>query len=270
MRVRYNFGSRHTRTAKLGIKKQRPKFPALLSKIITTSDIILEVLDARFIRETRNKEVENEIKSLHKILIFILNKADLVSKIKEYPKPFIIFSTKTKQGKSQLIDRLKIEATRLGKERVEVGVIGFPNTGKSSVINLLRGKKSARTSSSSGFTRGIQKLKLTDKIYLFDSPGVIPSSEYSGTKKDALIKHTKIAARDYSKAKNPEMVIHNIIIEYPDKLEDHYKIKEKGDSEVFLEKLGRKLNYLKKGNQVDTDRTARKILRDWQQGEIKI
>jgi ribosome biogenesis GTPase A len=58
--------------------------------------------------------------------------------------------------------------------------------------------------------------------------------------------------------------------EYPNILEKYYKINAKADSEVLIEKLGKKLNYIKKGNLIDETRTAKKILKDWQEGKIKI
>ena len=64
------------------LKKQRQKYPALLDKIIEVSDIILEVLDARFIKETRNREFEKRAKASKKKIIYVLNKADLVDKKK--------------------------------------------------------------------------------------------------------------------------------------------------------------------------------------------
>ena len=68
------------------IRKQRKKFPDLLNTLVETSDIILEVLDARFIEETRNKEVEKLILSSGKQILYILNKTDLIKKITELYK----------------------------------------------------------------------------------------------------------------------------------------------------------------------------------------
>ena len=86
MRVQYLFSSRRTRRI-AKIRKQRQKYPDISHKIVTVSDIILEVLDARFIKETRNIELETEIKKQKKKLIYVLNKSDLV-KTKKVPKNF--------------------------------------------------------------------------------------------------------------------------------------------------------------------------------------
>ncbi len=260
------------------IKKQKPKFPDILLKVVDTSDIILQVLDSRFIEETRNKEIEELIKNSGKILIHIFNKSDLslANKRIKNLSPYVFISCTKRKGIKKLRERIKIEARKVkhSKEntfnRIQVGVIGYPNVGKSSVINLLKGKTSAGVGSESGFTKGLQKIKLTSKILLLDSPGVIPTSKYSHEDEEKISLHAKLGARSHNKIKYPELVISSLMEEYAMVLEKHYKIQSKNDSEVFLEKLGRKLNYLKKGNEVDTDRTSRKILRDWQTGVIKI
>lgn len=65
------------------------------------------------------------------------------------------------------------------------------------------------------------------------------------------------------------MIIFELMKEYPGVLEDHYDIATEGDSELLIEKLGRKMRFLKKGDEVDEIRAAKKILRDWQEGKIK-
>jgi len=260
--------------------KQRGKFPDVLLKVIKISDIILEVLDARFIEETRNQKIEKLITDKGKKIIYVLNKSDLID-VKKLDKellkeiyPYAFVSCANRKGVKELRNRIKIESQKVETiddyGRIQVGVIGYPNSGKSSVINLLKGKSSARTGSEAGFTKGIQKLKLTDGILLLDSPGVIPSEKYSQENQDMMSQHAKINARDYNKVKNPEVVVSAILKEYPTQIEKFYSIKPDGDSEFLIEELGKKLNFLSKGGVVDTDRTARKILRDWQEGKIRV
>ena len=73
----------------------------------------------------------------------------------------------------------------------------------------------------------------------------------------------------WDRTKNPEMVIAKIDEEFPGLIESHYGINVGGDTEEIIEKLGRRLNYLKKGNKVDEQRTAKKIIKDWQEGKIR-
>lgn len=277
MKPRYSFSSRKGRRARDSpkMRKQKDKYPSIAEKIIEQSDIILQILDARFIQDTRNFEIEKEIKNKNKKIIFVLNKSDLTKKFKKEElqnlKPNVLVSCKLRRGIKELRDKIKATAKKIKTDsKISVGVIGYPNTGKSSLINLLIGKSSAGVGSDAGFTKGLQKLKLSQNILLIDSPGVIPSKEYSSTNEESIAKHTKVGGRSYSQVKYPDMVVNKLVKEFPGILEKHYKIKTKGNSEILLEELGKKFNYFKKGGIVDEDKIARKILKDWQVGVIRI
>lgn len=258
------------------MNKQRAKYPSLIQKIIQDSDIILEVLDARFIEETRNLEIEEEIKQQNKKLIYVLNKSDLLlnKKLKKINLlPGILVSCKERRDIKKLRELIKIFSKKIKKQsegKIIVGIIGYPNTGKSSLINLLIGKSSAGVGSEAGFTKGIQKLRLDENILLLDSPGVIPEEKYSHTEKEKISKQTIAGGRSFSQVKDPEIAVAKLITTYPQVLEKFYNVQANGDSEILIEELGRKKGFLKKGGLVDVDRTARQILRDWQVGEIKI
>jgi len=271
MKPRYSFSSKHTRKARNSpkMRKQKGKYPILIKQIIEQSDIILEVLDARFIKETQNTELEEKINAQKKKLLYVLNKSDLIrNKTKQNLQNYIYVSCKNRTGIKELRNKIKFLSRKTKQERTTIGIIGYPNTGKSSLINLLIGKSKAGTGADAGFTKGIQKLKLTNEIMLLDTPGVIPEKEYSSIEQDKIARHTIVGGRSYSQVKDPEMVIAELMHSYKDVLEKHYKIK--GDSEKLLEHLGRKWKFLKKGRQVNFDKTARRILKEWQDGIIKI
>lgn len=264
--------------------KQRGKYPLLLKQVIEVSDIILEILDARFVKEMQNKEIEKLIADRGKKIIYVLNKSDLTRKRDKRLNPRIFVSCINNTGITELRNKIKEEASKVtpkgvppslstggktGKfNRVQVGVIGYPNTGKSSLINLLIGKTSAKTGSDAGFTKGIQKLKLTENIQLLDSPGVIPSDEYSMTSEEKIAQHVKVGGRSYSQIKNPELALNEIVKSNKEDLEKFYKIKF-NNAEDLIEKIGRKKGFLKKGNEVNSDKAARAVLKDWQLGNIK-
>jgi ribosome biogenesis GTPase A len=274
MRVKYIFSSRRNRRIE-NIRKQKKKYPRLLQDVLDSSDIILEVLDARFVKDTRNFELEKEIKQSRKNIIYVLNKSDLISsdKLRKTPPPFVLVSCKNRKGIKELRNKIKEISERIENpvgERIVVGVIGYPNTGKSSVINLLVGKRVTGVGSDAGFTKGLQKLRLSNDIVLIDSPGVIPEDEYSSIDKSAITKHTKVGGRSYSQVKEPDMIIADLMKEYNGVFEKYYSIDAKGDSELLLEELGKQKGYLKKGGEVDTDKIARMVLKDWQDGKIKV
>lgn len=254
--------------------KEREKYPDIVLKLLDTSDVIIEVLDARYPEETRNREIEEMILKRKKRLIFALNKSDLINKDKfVVPKdmrPFVFISCKKRAGSRVLRDLIKREVRYRGEkfDRAQVGVIGYPNTGKSSLINFLIGKSSAKTAYEAGFTKGLQKLKLSSKILLMDTPGVIPNKKYSHTDPLKISHHVIVGARNYDKVKNPEFVVSELIKTHSKPISDYYKIDFKDDTEILLEQLGKKRNFLLKGGIADEDRTARSILRDWQEGKI--
>jgi ribosome biogenesis GTPase A len=261
---------------------ERAKYPALADKIIQMSDIVLEILDSRYIKSTRNPELEAQILKQGKKIIYVFNKSDLVDlrKIHEdeivglSPKAFV--SCTERKGGKELRNKIKMTAQKVDKPidkfmgKVTVGIIGYPNTGKSSVINYLVGKPAAGVGSDAGFTHGIQKVNLTAGIVLIDSPGVIPKKEYSTSNIEAMARNTKVGARSHSQVKDPAVAVTNIMKDYSSVLEKFYNISADGDAEILMEELGRQKGLLKKGNEVDEDKTARLILKDWQTGKIKI
>jgi len=265
---------RQARSAKKlkNIKKQRGKYPLLLEKVIEVSDIVLEILDARFPKEMQNKDIEKLIKDKGKKVIYVLNKSDLTRKRDKRLNPKVFVSCKNHNGINELRDKIKQEAAKVKKRgdfnRVHVGVIGYPNTGKSSLINLLIGRTSAKTGSDAGFTKGIQKLKLTEGINLLDSPGVIPSDEYSTISEEKISQNVKFGGKSYSQVKNPELALNEIVKSNKKDLEEFYKMKFE-NAEDLIEKIGREKGFLKKGGEVNSDRASRFVLKDWQLGIIK-
>jgi len=305
VRVRFSFGSRHT--GRIGnIKKQRGKYPDVMRDVVRISDIILEILDARFIEETRNLEVEEDILRKGKVLVYVFNKVDLVDKdeleaqIPSWMRPYVFISATENIGLRDIKARIKMEAKRIlknwreadgddkNRKRVHVGVIGYPNAGKSSVINFITRRGVAKTAKQAGFTKGMQKIRMSDDILILDTPGVIPGSKYS-TESKTFAQDVKVGGRTYSDVKNPEDVVYylmsapapvdadNVTEEERIKIREaeinakkinaYYGFKEL-DVEELIEELGKKKGFLGKGGKVDVDRTARLVLRDWQEGKM--
>jgi len=238
--------------------------------VINNSDIVLEVIDARFPEKTRNKMVERQIKVKGKELIIVLNKSDLVSgrTAKETKKeiiqesPCVFISSTQKTGMNKLRKMLLIKMKKTGNI---VGVIGYPNTGKSALINALSGKK-IRTSITAGFTRG-QQIINAGKFKLIDSPGIIP---YEKRDENELV---LIGAKNPSKLNYPEEAATTLIELLKEKNPQELiklGIKEKNDPEKILEELAMHRNRLMKGGIPDINAVAKQLLLDWQKGKIKI
>jgi len=248
----------------------------IVDRVIYESDILLEVIDARMPNLTRNEKLENKIRQKRKFLILVINKSDLITRkmrmdfLRNFESRDVIFvSCKDRVGIPTLKGMIFDLAKRIRhRDYVRVGVIGYPNTGKSSVINALVGfKEVARTSPIAGFTTGIQWVRGKGKIMFLDTPGVIPSDE-----KDEA-EQALMSIIDPNKLANPDMAAMRIIQLFLDhnkkSLEEFYDVKIETDdvSEILLE-IGKRKNFLRKGGKVDESRTALAMIRDWQRGNL--
>jgi len=170
-----------------------------LYKVLDSSDVVVQVLDARDPAGTRSPHVEKYLRdhARHKHLIFVLNKCDLVptwvtrrwvaTLSKEYPTLAFHASLTHPFGKGALIALLRQFANlHTDNKSISVGFIGYPNTGKSSIINALKAKKVCTVAPIPGETKVWQYVTLMKRVYLIDCPGVVyPSGD---TEADIVLK----------------------------------------------------------------------------------
>jgi len=248
----------------------------ILKEVIRKADILLEVIDARFPDETRNSEVERDIARSKKPFIIVLNKCDLVSKeTLEKTKsrlsqiaPTVFMSIKDRFGTTMLRHKILETAGIKGRD-ILVGSLGYPNTGKSSVINGVAGKHKASTSPISGHTKGVQLVNAGSRIMFLDTPGVIPFGE-----NDEDIQGL-IGVKDATHLQNPigvaMKIIEKMCAENKTALESFYHVKIEGeDSYDALILIGRQSNFLIKKGDVDETRAAVRIINDWQKGTLLV
>jgi len=244
-------------------------------KVIDQSDVLLEVVDARMPYLTRNRNVENRIIRNGKSFILVLNKADLITKKmrddiveRAMSKKMIFVSSKKRTGIAELKRMIfAIAGKRRRAGRISVGVVGYPNTGKSSVINALTGRSAAKVSPVAGVTRGVQWISGGEDVMFLDTPGVVPPDNKDETERAmmSVIEPEKLRSPDIAAMK----IIHLFLDNDRHGLERYYGVTAGTDDamQVLLE-IGVKKKFLSKGGVVDVPRTSLRVIRDWQRGNL--
>ena len=160
-----------------------------LSEEVKGSSAVIVVLDSRCPDSSFNPLLEKLF--VNKPIVYVLNKVEMSSvKISQdwlaffdkIGRPAVLVSCKTGEGKKKLVKMLEKISTEYFKTHrkkyisptFKLMVIGVPNTGKSSVINLLSPQKTVKTGKKPGLTRGKQWLKIKPGMEVLDSPGISP------------------------------------------------------------------------------------------------
>lgn len=257
-------------------KGQSKRIWGELYKVIDSSDVVVQVLDARDPMGTRSPHIETYLKKEKpwKHLIFVLNKCDLVPTwatkrwvavlSQDYPTLAFHASLTNPFGKGAFIQLLRqFGKLHTDKKQISVGFIGYPNVGKSSVINTLRSKKVCNVAPIAGETKVWQYITLMRRIFLIDCPGVVYPSEDSET--DIVLK----GVVQVEKIKSPEDHIGAVLERAkPEYISKTYKIETWENAEDFLEKLALRTGKLLKGGEPDLQTVGKMVLNDWQRGRI--
>ncbi|MEW5313343.1 MAG: hypothetical protein WDW38_004918 [Sanguina aurantia] len=258
-------------------KGQSKRIWGELYKVLDSSDVIVEVLDARDPNGTRCFFLEQHIRKnlRHKHIILLLNKCDLVPAwvtkrwlhhlSREFPTLAFHASITNPFGKGALLSLLRqLSRLRSDKQAVSVGFVGYPNVGKSSVINTLRTKKVCKAAPIPGETKVWQYITLMKRIFCIDCPGVV-YNKASDTETDAVLKGV---VRVENLADATEHIPNVLARCKPEYLKRAYKISAWSDSEDFLTQMARLNGKLLPGGEPDINTAARMVLYDWQRGKI--
>lgn len=295
-------------------KGQSKRIWGELYKVLDCSDVVLQVIDARDPEGTRSRAVERHLakNARHKHLVLVLNKCDLVPPwvtrrwvkdlSQEYPTLAFHASITNPFGKGALIQLLR-QFARLHpeKKQISVGLVGYPNVGKSSVINALRRKRVCHVAPVPGETKVWQYITLMRRINLIDCPGIVRPSE--DTEEDIVLKGVVRCERLETPEDYVPGVLRRVRREF---LQRSYELEDWTDAEDFLAQvrwrprglvapspaavwalprspdspppdcpcpspppqIARKKGKLLKGGEPDVRIAARIVLSDWQRGRL--
>jgi len=252
-----------------------------LKEKLNLVDVVIEVRDARLPLSSSYSNIEKLLGDKPRLLL--LNKADLVDKNElakwcEYLKestncPVIVTEAKGNNELSVVVKTAvdlsepKIQALMskgLLRRPARAMVVGMPNVGKSSVINKLTKSSKTKIGAKAGVTRQQQWVRINPKLDLLDTPGIIP------TRQDDQLQATKLAfvSSVSENAYSPEPVAKALLemladSDRADSIKEHYKTEE-----LTLTAIAAKRNWIIKGENPDTERTAIYVLKDFREGRL--
>jgi len=250
-----------------------------IKEVIPKIDLIIEVLDARIPFSSQNPLLA----SLRgdKPCIRVLSKSDLAD-----PKMTLLWQNHLEQEQgvktlavtTQQPDKIK-QITQLchsmipdkgsNDKTIKTMIVGIPNVGKSTIINILANRIIAITGNEPAVTKRQQRIRLDNNIVLSDTPGVLwPNVEnknsgyrlaVTGAIKDTAIEYADIAffAAEY------------LLENYPDELKTRFQLENLPDNESdLMEAIGRKRGCLRAGKKVDIEKTSKILIAELRAGAI--
>ena len=246
-------------------------------------DVIVEIRDARLPYASANPDIRKLGQGKKRLLV--LNKADLADPavtasweafFREKGVEALSVDSRSKNQADRLRKQLDLwaaeksekDARRGIKNRpIRVMVAGIPNVGKSTMINSLAGRASAKTGDKPGVTKGLQWIRLSRSMELMDTPGILwPKFE-----DETVGLHLALmGAVSQDVLPLEELAVRGIQLlqkAYPGVLAEKYGL-SRSEAYEMLQELAEKQGFLKKGSAADTEAAARRLLNDWQAGRL--
>lgn len=262
-------------------------------QVVGCSDVILVVLDARDPEGCRVKVVEELVAASggQKRLVLVLNKIDLVPRpvVTQWlahlrrELPAVAFKSSTQGnaasgaasamssgeclGADMLIQLLKNYCRNLNiKTSIRVGVVGYPNVGKSSLINSLKRSKVCKVGATPGVTTASQEIHLDKNIKLLDCPGIVFASPSDTDELAHLFLRNCVRVEQLEDPIAPvELILQRAT---PEQLMMLYTIPRFEGTQQFLIQVAKHQGKLKKGGIPNLEAAAKSVLADWNQGKI--
>ncbi len=256
-----------------------------ITKELKLIDIVIEMLDARIPMSSRNPDVDTIIGNKKRIIV--LNKKDLADEEvnKQWKEYFFrkgitaIFVNSVKgeglkdvlrECRNLMIDEMeRMKKKGIIHKTIRALVIGIPNVGKSSFINKLANKSTARTGGIPGVTKMKQWIKISKDFELLDTPGILwPKFEdkivaqnlaFTGAVKDEIVDINELALEFIKKA----------LMHFPEKLQKRYMLEKiEEPAEELVKIIGEKRGCMLAGGEIDFNKVSNLILDDFRNGRL--
>ncbi len=249
----------------------------LLKNEICKTDAIMEILDARLPISSANPFVDRICKN--KFRLKVLNKTDLADPQQtplwlEYFEEKLIPAVSTCGTQpSHVLYALNgcLDRTiRNTARKLKILVLGIPNTGKSTILNTLSGKKIAKTGNTPAITRHQQRTSLPNNIDIYDTPGILSPVIEPVEKAYILAASGAISDTAFDYGDVAVFAAAMLIRRYPHLLTDRYPFigNVPDDPVILIEKIGAGRGCLKKGGVIDYQKASEILIRELRAGKI--
>ncbi len=249
-------------------------------------DAVCELLDARIPSASRNPDIDRLAGDKPHLLV--LNRCDLADPEvtalwREYYRGegLTVLETDARSGRGvrqfpgAVREVLKEKIAALedkgqGSRPLRVMILGIPNVGKSTLINRLAGRRAAAAGDKPGVTRGKQWIGIVGGLELLDTPGILWPKFDSQEVGEALALTNAIKADVIDRTALAANFMLRLREIYPGKIEERYKFAPDPDKNGYelLEDAGRKRGFLISGGEVDVDRMAAALLKEFHEGKL--
>lgn len=251
------------------------KTKKMIKQHIKLVDVVLELVDARAPLSTHLPDIDSLVGS--KDVITVLNKADLADKgvteswikfFKEQGFQAVAVDALRKSGFKRLFSLIESAKKKTILAPKRCMIIGIPNVGKSSLINQMARRKSAKTGDKPGVTRSKMWLKVSDRLELLDTPGILwPKFDDKAVGiKLALLGSIKEELLDLQQL--AVILIKYLSIYYPDRLKLRYDVDASIPPMEVLEKIAQSRGFLQSGGTYDIERSVKTLLNEFRQGKL--
>lgn len=247
-------------------------------------DVVIEVLDARIPSTSRNPEISWIVGERARVVV--LAKEDLADPVEtgkwlaalRSREPFCYaVNAETGEGVEAVVEAcssvagqimLRLASKGRKMRAVRAMVVGIPNVGKSSLVNRIAGRRSAKTGARPGITRGRQWITVGRGIELLDTPGVLWPRAEDPTAMFKLAATSAISDESFDPADVAERLLDTLKEKVPGSLASRLKaedVRALGGREL-LELVGSKRGCLGPGGVVDLARAGAVVLSDFRKG----
>ena len=246
-------------------------------------DIVFEVIDARIPMSSKNEDINNI--TANKPRVLIMTKSDLcdLSVTNKWKKHYedkgyivVMMDLINNPNPKELYNKINPIVEEINTKRINKGlkprksrvlVVGVPNVGKSTLINIVVGKRATNVGNKPGITKNLEWIRINDKLELLDTPGILMPKINDDIIAKNLASMTAIKEEVLNTDEIAIYIINKMLSEYKENIINRYNLTNLEDIIDVLDQIGKKIGAIR-NNETDYDRVYLRVIKDLQEGRL--